>query len=118
MCDPADESICLDASSWQRALEETKKAWVRDPARGRSTGEPEKPNGPSMRKVRSKAEGGDGAGLLMLYPLNPEVARKSIGAWDRPVMAFAISLPSSDAPVTVEYKVDHLYMEQEYASAV
>jgi hypothetical protein len=118
LTDPADESICLDAASWQRALEETKKVWVNDPARGRSAGEPEKPNGPSMRKVRSKAEGGDGAGLLMLYPLNPEVARKSIGAWERPVMAFAISLPSSDAPVTVEYKVDHLYMEQEYASAV
>jgi hypothetical protein len=32
-------------------------------------------------------------------------------------MGFAVSFPSSDSGVVVEYKVDHLYWEQEYGAS-
>jgi hypothetical protein len=57
-------------------------------------------------------------GVLLLYPLAPEVEGKPIlKDWNEPIMAFAISFPSSNSAVKVEYKVDHLLWEQEYGPA-
>ena len=52
---------------------------------------------------------------MLLYPLAPKGAGESVvSAWDKPIIAFAISFPSSKSGVMVEYKVDHRYWEQEY----
>ena len=53
-------------------------------------------------------------GLLILYPLDPDQAEfgPGFGDWKKPVIAFGISFPASDAGVKVKYAVDHLTQAQ------
>ena len=123
-----DEAVDLDSPAWLAALGATKRAWKRNPGRqpdGSKPSEPDIPSGPAIRNVRGKgAEGIAPAperGLLLLYPLDPQMAGSDIlGDRKAPVIAIGISFPSSDSVVKVEYKVDHLIWErweQEYGSA-
>lgn len=121
LTDPSDEAIDLDYPAWKKALDWTLAEWKPDPARNRVT-PPTRPSGRKIRDVRGLGRDAIKAaperGVLLLYPLAPEGAGESVSrSWSEPVMAFAISFPSSNSSVKVEYKVDHLLWEQEYGPA-
>lgn len=122
---PRDEAIDMDNNAWKAALDATIRAWKPDPARqkdGSEPKQPELPNGPAIRRIRGKGSDGVAAaperGLLLLYALDPQEAGEGFfGDRKDPVIAFGVSFPSSDSGVKVEYKVDHLFWEQEYGPA-
>ena len=121
LTEPRDEAIDLDFPRWKTALEWTLAEWKPDPARNRIT-PPTRPSGKKIRDLRGFGKDAIKAaperGVLLLYPLAPEGARDAIPKnWKNPIMAFAISFPSSTSAVKVEYTVDHLLWEQEYGSA-
>ena len=121
LTEPRDEAIDLDFPSWKKALEWTLSEWKPDLARNRIV-PPTRPSGKKIRDVRGLGKDSikpaPERGVLLLYPLAPEGAGKSIpDNWKDPVMSFAISFPTSNSPVKVEYTVDHLLWEQEYGSA-
>ncbi len=117
LTEPKDEGIDTAYSEWKRALELTLTEWQPDVARNRIT-PPTRPSGKKLREVKALAEGAAAAGLLLLYPLSPAGAKGFVPeGWDTPVIGFAVSFPSSDSGVVVEYKVDHLYWEQEYGAS-
>ena len=121
LTDPSDEAIDLDYPAWKKALDWTLAEWKPDLARNRIT-KPTRPAGKRIRDVRGLGRDDIKAaperGVLLLYPLNPEGAGESVSKeWSEPIMAFAISFPSSDSAVKVAYKVDHLKWEQEYGPA-
>ena len=111
----------MDFNSWKKAFDWTLSEWKPDPARNRIT-EPIRPSGKKVRDVRGLGRDDIKAsperGVLLLYPLNSEGAGESVSSsWSEPIMAFAISFPSSNSEVKVAYKVDHLLWEQEYGPA-
>lgn len=118
---PRDESIDLDDSAWQAALEETRKAWRSDPGRMQDRSEPDDPNGPAIRKIRGFGANGVMAhperGLLLLYLLDPKEAEANLPDNTPPVVAFGVSFPGSSSGRKVEYKVTNILWEQEYGSA-
>ncbi len=121
LTEPGDEAIDMDSNSWKKAFDWTLSEWQPDPARNRIT-EPIRPSGKKIRDVRGLGRDDIKAsperGVLLLYPLNPEGAGESVSSsWSEPIMAFAISYPSSNSEVKVAYKVDHLLWEQEYGPA-
>lgn len=117
LTDPKDEGIDVEYHEWKRALELTLEEWKPDAARNRLT-PPTRPSGKKLRKVKADADGASAPGLLILYPLAPGGAGKAVpDGWAQPIMGFAVSFPSSDSGVLVEYKVDHLYWEQEYGAS-
>jgi len=118
---PRDESIDLDDSAWQAALEETRKAWRADSGRMQDRSEPDDPNGPAIRKIRGFGANGVTAhperGLLLLYLLDPKEAGAKLPEDTSPVVAFGVSFPGSSSGRKVEYKVTNILWEQEYGSA-
>jgi len=121
LTEPGDEAIDMDFNSWKKAFDWTLSEWKPDPARNRIT-EPIRPSGKKVRDVRGLGRDDIKAsperGVLLLYPLSPEGAGESVSSsWSEPIMAFAISFPSSNSEVKVAYKVDHLLWEQEYGPA-
>lgn len=121
LTEPSDEAIDIDLAAWKKALEWTLAEWKPDSSRNRLT-PPTRPAGGKIRQIRGfGAEGIPSAaerGLLLIYPLAPVKDQKPIvSGWDKPIIGFAISFPSSDSGVRVAYKVDHLYWEQEYGAA-
>lgn len=121
LTDPSDEAIDLDYDAWKKALDWTLAEWMPDLARNRIT-PPTRPSGKKIRDVRGlgkdSIKGSPERGVLMLYPLAPEGDGELIAKdWNEPIMAFAISFPSSNSAIKVEYKVDHLLWEQEYGPA-
>jgi len=124
---PRDEALDLDEPAWCAALEDTRNNWHQDPARPECKDKPVLPSGPSLRKIR-----GFGAediapspetGLLLIYLLDPSQlapsgSEKSKPAGDiPPVVAFGISFPGNNNGVKVDYKVGHIFWEQEFGSA-
>jgi hypothetical protein len=121
LTEPGDEAIDMDYKAWKKAFDWTLAEWKPDPARNRTT-PPIRPGGKKIRDVRGLGRDDIKAaperGVLLLYPLNPEGAGESVtSSWSEPIMAFAISFPSSNSEVKVAYKVDHLLWEQEYGPA-
>jgi hypothetical protein len=121
LTDPSDEAIDMDYPAWKKALDWTLSEWKPDPARNRIT-PPVRPSGKKIRDVRGLGKDDIMAaperGVLLLYPLAPEVSGEFVsGSWREPIMAFAISFPSSNSNVKIAYKVDHLLWEQEYGPA-
>lgn len=124
---PRDEAIDLDNAAWSAALARTKKMFNPEAGRlknGVKPGEPDTPNGPSIRFIRGKGSEADGVapapqrGLLLLYALDPlQSGSEALVGRKDPVMAFGVSFPSSDSGVKVEYAVDHLLWTQEYGPA-
>ena len=116
---PQDEAMDLDEAGWNAALELTKRAWVKDPGRSRRKEPPETPNGPAIRHV--KGLGADGIkprpdkGLLIISLLDPEDS--NVTGVTTPVVAFAISFPSSNAGKSVPYLVTNVLWEQQYGSS-
>ena len=120
---PPDEAIDLDGPSWDAAMALTLKKWNPDPARvvdGKRPAEPTLPSGLAIRQIRGKGDLGKGIrpsperGLLILYPLDPVESEFSLGfnGWEKPIIAFGVSFPVSDAGIKVKYAVDHLTQAQ------
>ena len=104
---PRDEAIDLDEDAFAEALERTRATWHEDAARNRTRGEfPNEPSGMSIRETRHQ-----GRGLMLLYPLDPdtEVTR---GVTD-PVMAVALSFPTSSNATEIDYVVNNVFARTE-----
>ena len=118
---PRDEAIDLDDRAWTAALAATKQAWHADPARLKSSKEPNVPSGPAIRKTRGFGADGVAAhperGVLVLYVLDPAKANANLPADTPPIVAFGISFPGSNSGLKVEYKVNNVLWEQEYGPA-
>jgi len=116
---PRDEALDLEEVAWLAALDETKRTWHADPGRPKGKEEPVVPSGPALRKIRGfGAEGVPASpetGLLLIYLLNPENA--GLPEDHEPVVAFGISFPGNNSGIKVDYKVGHIYWEQEFGSA-
>lgn len=112
---PKDEMLDLSEAGWMAALELTSRKWVKDPGRSTRKTAPENPAGPTIRLV--KGLGADGVvpqpqkGLLMISMLDPREA-----GTEEPVVAFAISFPSSKAGKSVPYVTNSLWEKQYGAS--
>lgn len=111
---PRDEAIDLDEGAWVRALELTRSAFRADPGRDESRTEPEAPNGPAIRCVRSKQHG-----VLFIYAIDPLLAGPEAGLPTDapPIIGFAVSFPASESGVRVKYRVNNIYWEQEYGGS-
>ena len=114
-----DEGIDLDLSAWTAALNETRRLWRDFADDTNPTSEPVVPSGPAMRKVRGFGAPGVTAhperGLLLIYLLEP--FEEGTAEIMDPIVAFGISFPGSDSGTKVEYKVNNVLWEQEYAAA-
>jgi hypothetical protein len=117
LTDPADEGIDVGIEQWREALDATIQAWQREGGKRRED-PPTRPSGRALRDLRSALKGAaTHQGLLLVYPLSPDgLPQKAREEWDKPVIGFAASFPSSDQELSVEYKVDHLLWEEQYGS--
>jgi len=110
---PIHESVDLDSSQFEEAMELTRLA-----REEKDKKPPSYPSGPAIRRLRGlgggTAHGDPRRALLLLYPLDAESAGVEK---DGPVMAFGVSFPNSRLPTTISYRVDHLTWEQEYGQA-
>ena len=98
---PRDQAIDLTEAEWNAALELSQKTWRNDTDRNEGKERPSEPRGPQIRHVLGEgvAEAGIIArrerGLLMLYLLDPEGADVDDLKGADPIVAWAISFPSS-----------------------
>ncbi|MGE0638849.1 MAG: Z1 domain-containing protein [Thermoanaerobaculia bacterium] len=103
-----------------RRWQDTDPPKVRRPAKGTST----RPNGRVLRSLRTPD-----CGLLLIYPLmRPEAfprgdgsgqeEKTGLNSGDRPIVGIAISFPTSDTTIRVEYRVNKVWgaeMEEDAA---
>lgn len=100
---PRDQAIDLTEAEWTAALDLSQKTWRNDTDRNEGKEPPSEPRGPQIRHVLGEgvAEAGITArrerGLLMLYLLDPEGAGVNELKDADPVVAWAISFPSSSS---------------------
>jgi hypothetical protein len=98
---PRDQGIDLTEAEWKGALALSQKTWRNDPDRNEGKEPPSEPRGPQIRHVLGEgvAEAGIPArrerGLLMLYLLDPAGSGAQELADADPIVAWAISFPSS-----------------------
>lgn len=107
---PRDEAIDLTEAEWKAALELSLKTWRNDTDRNEGKEPPSAPRGPQIRHVLGEgiAEKDIPArrerGLLMLYLLDPERSGVDELKDADPVVAWAISFPSSTSERRVSNK--------------
>lgn len=98
---PRDQAIDLTEAEWQAALELSQKTWRNDTDRNEGKVPPSEPRGPQIRRVLGEGVAEAGIpprrerGLLMIYLLDPEGAGVDDLKHADPVVAWAISFPSS-----------------------
>lgn len=114
-----DEGIDLSDEEWKEALLLTRKAWQADPGRKqKSKEEPLVPNGPAIRRIRGFGSdsviGQPERGVLFIYAIDSVKSDDTFEKDTPPVIAFAISFPSSNSAQKVEYKVNNVEWEQRY----
>lgn len=102
---PVDETIDLTANERQKALARTIESW-READRG--TREPSIPVGWTVRAQRSTDRA-----LLLLYPLTIDTQDGEVVV--SPVIGFAISFPKTGSDEEIEYAVNQVFWEQQYA---
>ena len=114
LLNPRDETIDLRPQEYEMALALTQEAFTADPGRSRRKTPPEEPGGPYIRQSRPRERA-----LLLLYLLDyadVNVATKSEPHRhiEKPLVAFAASFPATNNMTKVKYRVNRVYMEQEY----
>ncbi|WP_394241138.1 Z1 domain-containing protein [Halopseudomonas laoshanensis] len=126
---PQDEGMDLDENSWRAALNETQSIWKPDPTRAQGRVMPQVPNGPAIRRIKGLGAPGIAArpdkGLLIISLLDPQAAQEKLSSESDllfesgtpPIVAFAISFPSSNSGKTVPYLVTDTYWEQRYGAS-
>ena len=98
---PTDEWLDLSEATRQEILDLTR---IQREEAGKPPGAGNTPNGKILRSKRSPKNG-----LLLLYPLEPEVINSEI-----PVIGFVMSFPDSKTAQMVEYKVNNVYWKEEF----
>ena len=98
---PTDEWLDLSEATRQEILDLTR---IQREEAGKPPGAGNTPNGKILRSKRSPKNG-----LLLLYPLEPEVINSGI-----PVIGFVMSFPHSNTAQMVEYKVNNVYWKEEF----
>jgi hypothetical protein len=104
---PRDQAIDLTEPEWKAALALTQRTWRGDKGRNQEKELPTEPNGPQIRRVLGEGWPEQGVaprrerGLLLLYLLDPDVSGCPEIAGADPVVAWAISFPTSDSNRTV-----------------
>jgi len=98
---PTDEWLDLPEVTRQEILDLTR---IQREEAGKPPGAGNTPNGKILRSKRSPKNG-----LLLLYPLEPEVIDSEI-----PVIGFVMSFPDSKTAQMVEYKVNNVYWKEEF----
>ncbi|MCL1465505.1 Z1 domain-containing protein [Argonema galeatum] len=98
---PTDEWLDLPKETREEILEITRR---RREEAGKPPGAGNTPDGKVLRSKRSPKNG-----LLLLYPLEPEVINSEI-----PVIGFVLSFPDSKTAQMVEYKVNNVYWQEEF----
>ena len=117
---PRHEIIDLDRDSplWEELLQKTVGAWSESTRTNKSATPPIVPGGLFERQARPPQRG-----LLLIYPLDPEPARRRDSVdgpvdpeekLDTPLVGFAISFPYSPQAKPVAYQVNQVFWEQEY----
>lgn len=100
---PRDQAIDLTEAEWNAALELSRKTWRNDTDRNEGKNPPTEPRGPQIRHVLGQGDADAGApprrerGLLMLYLLDPKGAQTDELKEADPIVAWAISFPSSSS---------------------
>jgi Z1 domain len=101
LLNPPDEMLDFPPPIQEKIITITKE-------RRQEAGKPENksrtPDGKVIREQRNPRNG-----LLLLYPLDPKTINAEI-----PVVGFGISFPNSNSAISVEYKVNNVYWEQEF----
>jgi Z1 domain len=98
---PRDQTIDLTQAEWNSALALSRKTWRNDTDRNEGKEPPSEPRGPQIRDILGKGDSDAGVphrrdrGLLMLYLLDPAGAEVPELMDANPVVAWAISFPSS-----------------------
>lgn len=97
-----DEFVDLDQSLLDEALKQTNKMWEEN-------GDEWKHKYPSPKLVREKFRPAEHP-LLMLYPLNPEVACRGVNKYsysskELPFIGFAIAFPRTETNIASAYRV-------------
>ncbi|MDG6095068.1 Z1 domain-containing protein [Acetobacter sp. AN02] len=106
---PRDQAIDLTEAEWKAALDLSRKTWRNDTDRNEGKEPPSEPRGPQIRYILGEGVTEMGIpsrrerGLLMLYLLDPVGAGVDELKNADPVVAWAISFPSS----TSERKVSN-----------
>ena len=98
---PPDEWLDLPQETRDEILEITRR---RRAEAGKPPSSSNTPDGKILRSKRSPKNG-----LLLLYPLDPEVINSKI-----PVIGFVISFPDSKTAQMIEYKVNNVYWQEEF----
>lgn len=100
---PRDQAIDLTEAEWKAALGLSQKTWRNDTDRNEGKEPPSEPRGPQIRHILGEGDAEAGVrarrerGLLMLYLLDPEGAEVEELKDADPVVAWAISFPSSNS---------------------
>jgi hypothetical protein len=100
---PRDQAIDLTQAEWLAALELSQKTWRNDTERNEGKQPPTEPRGPQIRHILGNGLAAAGVparrerGLLMIYILDPAGAGVSELVGADPVVAWAISFPSSNS---------------------
>ncbi len=100
---PRDQAIDLTEAEWKAALDLSQKTWRNDTDRNEGKEPPSEPRGPQIRHILGEGDTEAGVrarrerGLLMLYLLDPEGAEVEELKDADPVVAWAISFPSSNS---------------------
>lgn len=98
---PRDEAIDLSEAEWNAALELSQKTWRNDTESNEGKKPPSAPRGPQIRRILGEDAARFGMhpklerGLLMLYLLDPGLSNVPEIKDADPVVAWAISFPSS-----------------------
>jgi Z1 domain-containing protein len=105
LVNPDDELLDLSPLQRERALFESREAWVRNESKAKN--EPTRAGGLQIRAQRDP-----GRGLLMVYPLQP----RSWTPPGLPPIGFAVSFPRSNSDNKITYRVTNLWWDQEFGS--
>ena len=100
-----DQDVDLTREEKEKALRETIAHWTPS---GRSTNPPSTPSPVWIRKCRSKKKG-----LLMIYLFESGKSDRSV-TYDDVYLGYAISFPDSSTARPVEYKVDEVYLRNNF----
>lgn len=95
---------------WDRLLERSIDAWRASTRRGKSETPPSHPSPLLERQSRDPREG-----LLLLYGIDYNARGQQGPPADPPLVGFACSFPASQRAVPIDYQVNKIFWEQEYA---
>lgn len=106
---PSDEFVDLDPDQYKRAMAATVAGAAGKLDRNGNQVVPRIPSGPSIRAQRRADQA-----LLLIYPIVSPRKGKDEPLWAHPpLVGFAISFPKSPHAVSVEYRVNEIWTQQE-----